>query len=83
MQLWNVTSAHKAQLLSSSTFPAASQVTDTGRLLHTLPGRSHLPHSVLQAPCSLLAPLSGATLVSTAQCLTLSLEWGENGATRN
>lgn len=42
----------RKQLLSSATFPAASQVTDTGRLLHTLPGRSHLSHSVPKAPCS-------------------------------
>lgn len=63
------------QLLSSSAFPSASQVTDTGRLLHTLPGRSHLSHSVPRVSCSLLVPLSGATLVSTAQCLALSLEW--------
>lgn len=63
------------QLLSSSAFPSASQVTDTGRLLHTLPGRSHLSHSVPWVSCSLLVPLSGATLVSTAQCLALSLEW--------
>lgn len=52
VQLWCASSAHRAQLLSPSTFPAASQVTDTGRLLHTLPGRSHLSHSVPQASCS-------------------------------
>lgn len=37
---------------SPSSFPAGSQVTDTGRPLHTLPGRSHLSHPVPQAPGS-------------------------------
>lgn len=67
--------AMECQVCPQSTFPAASQATDTGRLLHTLPGRSHLSQSVPQVPCPLLAPLSGATLLSTAQCLALSLEW--------
>lgn len=52
MQLWGVSAVHRARLLSLSYFPAVSQVTDTGRLLHTLPGRSHLSHLVPQAPGS-------------------------------
>lgn len=44
--------AMECQVCPQSTFPAASQATDTGRLLHTLPGRSHLSQSVPQVPCS-------------------------------
>lgn len=42
--------------LSPSAVTAVSQVTDTGRCLHTSPRRSHLPHSVprpLSLPCLL------------------------------
>lgn len=65
---------HRAQLFSPSTVPAVSQVTDTGRLFHTLPGRSHLSVQFPGSLSPLLAPLSGGTLVSTAQCLALSSE---------
>lgn len=43
---------HRAQLFSPSTVPAVSQVTDTGRLFHTLPGRSHLSVQFPGAPFS-------------------------------
>lgn len=38
--------ARRLLVLSPSAFTAVSQVTDTGRRLHTPPWRSHLPHSV-------------------------------------
>lgn len=78
----------ECQVCPQSTFPASSQVTDTGRLLHTLPRRSHLSHSVLQVlqvPCSPAGSLvrSHPSFHSPVPGTLLGVEKKKNGTTRN
>lgn len=69
MKPWSVRFVHKVPSLLH--LRRQIQVVSFTPCLGDLTCHSQFPRSL--AP--LLAPLSGATLVSTAQCLALSLEW--------